>query len=99
MIFVFLFYFRVKFRVCEKVGGVGGAPRNTGSSYCFLCALLIMTFASVFLLYFREVLNDCVFLISFIYIFSFFIFIFHFIILLCNRDYNSSYICSLITLD
>jgi hypothetical protein len=67
----------------EKVGGLGGTPRNTGSSYCFLCALLIMIFASVFLLYFREVLNDCVFLIFFLSLF-----IFHFIILLCNRDYN-----------
>jgi hypothetical protein len=83
---LFLFYFCVKFRVCEKVGGLGGTPRNTGSSYCFLFALFIMIFASVFL-------------ISSFYIFSFFIFIFHFIILLCNRDYNSSNICSPITSD
>jgi len=39
MIFVFLFYFCVKFRVCEKVGGLGGTPRNTGSSYCFFFVL------------------------------------------------------------
>jgi len=43
-----------KFCICEKVGGLGGTPRNT-SSYCFL-NLFIMIF--VFLLYFREVLND-----------------------------------------
>jgi hypothetical protein len=81
------------FACAKRLGGLRGTPRNTGSSYCLLCALFIMIFASVFLLYFREVLNDCVFLISSFYIFSFFIFIFHFIILLCNRDYNSSNIC------
>jgi hypothetical protein len=83
----FIFTSSMKFCVCEKVGGLGGTPRNTstkllfslcfiyydicflilfscqvsrvrkgwglgnprntGSSYCFLCALLIMIFPNV----------------------------------------------------
>jgi hypothetical protein len=63
----------------RKGWGSGGTPRNTGSSYCFLCALLIMIFASVFLLYFWEVLNDCVFLISFVSLNSFSILLFYYV--------------------
>jgi len=40
----------------RKGWGLGGTPRNT-SNYCFLRVSFIMIF--VFLLYFREVLNDC----------------------------------------
>ena len=133
---IHLSYF--KFRMCEKVGGLGGTPRNTSTKLLFslyfiyyhisflilfssevsrvrkgwgsggnpqkyrLQLLFSLCFVNYdicqcFLFHFWKVLNDCVFLISFIYIFCFLIFIFHFIILLHNKDYNSSYICSPIT--